>query len=914
MKKRADDINKKSDHTNKGSVDAKNTDQDKSAAQKPEDVSGEEVLRIPTMYWYLGLLAIMLFSVYLRAILPWKAVFTGNNTVMFSSESDAWYNMMLAKSTVLNLHRTFYDPMTNFPYGTPIHFGPFDSWGITIVSYIVGLGHPAMHTVDAVGAFWPVLMGTLLVLPAYFIGKEIAGRGCGIITALLTVVLPGQLIARTTLGFTDHHASEIMLSTLTMAFFLLALRTGKGLSLNSILKTDMKALKYPLMYTVLAGISMGLYLDSWPLGVMFEGILLLALTIQSTVDHIRGRDTAYLGIIGGIALFIALLMILPFSNSADGFNLNRYSLFQPTTLLMGIIYLLVISSLSKILNRMGLSRYYYPGSIAGVIILGFLVLRVAASQFMGTFISTLFTYLLPRSGGASTVAELSPIFANHGIDANFPGIFGLSTFYIALVGLTLLIISYVKHERPGDLLVAIWSLLLLILTIDSNRSAYYYAINVAILCAFLSAWVLDRIKFGSLEGALLRKADRPVQFLKDDLKVTHLLAVIAIVMLLIFPSLSNSVLEASYASGPTPDWYTSSVWLMNNTPNPGMDIYTIYSRPPNGQQYSYPDTAYGVMSWWDYGHMMETIGHRIPNANPFQEGIGNATAGIPGSSPYFLAENETEAEKVLTNLDKNRSIYSTTRYVMPDGEMAFGKFYAMTAWSDIPFSRYEGGVYQQQGDKLVPIQLYLQSYFKTMVARLYLFDGSETPIGDAVAIAYRPMQLQDGSTVPVITDQPKISKNYTELEEFVNTSRSKGDIAVIASRDMLTPSAPLEALKHYRLVHESEHDYYANGLKLVKTFEHVPGAVITGAAPAGTKVTIAVPIMTNSNRAFIYRQSNVSNGQFTLVVPYSTEGTIAGGTDFDTKPIGAYQLVVGDKAYEVRVPEEMIMTGGVVKI
>ena len=448
-------------------------------AQEQEGLARKAVLRIPTTYWYVGLLAIMLFSIYLRAILPWKAVFTGNNTVMFSDESDAWYNMMLAKSTVLNLHRTFYDPLTNFPYGTSIHFGPFDSWGITIASYIVSLGHPAMHTVDVVGAFWPVLMGTLLVLPAYFIGKEIAGRGCGIITALLTVILPGQLIARTTLGFIDHHASEILLSTLTMCFFVLALSTGRGLSLNSILKKDLKALKYPLLYTVLAGVSMGLYLDSWPLGVMFEGILLIALTIQSVVDHIRGRDTEYLGIIGGIALFIALLMILPFANSADGFNLNRYSLFQPTTLLLGIIFILVISSLSKILNQMGLNRYYYPGSIVGVIILGFLVLKVAAPQFMGTFISTLFTYLLPRSGGASTVAELSPLFANNGVDANFPGLFGLSTFYIALPGLVLLIISYVKHERPTDILVAVWSLLLLILTIDSNRSAYYYAINVA---------------------------------------------------------------------------------------------------------------------------------------------------------------------------------------------------------------------------------------------------------------------------------------------------------------------------------------------------------------------------------------------------------------------------------------------------
>jgi hypothetical protein len=97
MKKRADDIKKKSDHTNKGSVDAKNTDQGKYAAKDQDELGGEKVLRVPPMYWYLGLLAIMLFSIYLRAVLPRKAVFTGNNTIIFSEESDAWYNMMLAK-------------------------------------------------------------------------------------------------------------------------------------------------------------------------------------------------------------------------------------------------------------------------------------------------------------------------------------------------------------------------------------------------------------------------------------------------------------------------------------------------------------------------------------------------------------------------------------------------------------------------------------------------------------------------------------------------------------------------------------------------------------------------------------------------------------------------------------------------
>jgi oligosaccharyl transferase (archaeosortase A-associated) len=913
MKKRADNIQKNSDHTKKGSEDTRKTSKSEATAEEDARQGKNEALHIPTKYLYIGLLAIMLFSFYLRAILPWNAVFTGN-TVMFSSESDAWYHMMLAKSTAMNLQRTFYDPLTNFPYGTSIHFGPFVSWGITILSYIIGLGRPSMHTVDVVGAFWPAILGTLLVLPAYFIGKEIAGRGCGLIAAILIVILPGQLFSRTTLGFTDHHSSEILLSTLTMLFFILAFRTGRNLSFSSIKKRDIKELKYPLMYSALAGITMGLYIDAWALGTMFEGILLIAIVIQSIVDHIRGRNAEYMGIISGIALFIALLMVLPFANQSNGFNPVQYSSFQTIILMLGVIFALVISALSCQIKKMGLNKYYFPGCIAGIAVLGFLILKVAEPQFMGALISALFSYLLPRTGGAATVAELSPIYSNNGIQGNFPGIFGISPFYLALLGLALLVIRYVKQERLGDLLVVAWSLFILIITLASNRSAYYYAVNVAILCAYLCAWVLDQIRFGALEDAMLRKADQPTKFLVTDLKFTHVLAIAAIILLLIFPSMSVSVLEAGYAGGPTPDWYRSCVWLMNNTPSPGMDIYTIYHRPASGQQYPYPDTAYGIMSWWDYGHLMETIGHRIPNANPFQEGIGNASAGIPGSSPYFLAESEEEAERVLANLDKNRSIYLTTKYVMPDVEMAFGKFYAMTAWSKISFSRYAGGVYQQQGDKLVPIQLYLQPYFKTMVARLQLFDGSETPIGDAVAIAYRPMDLQDGTKVPVITDSPKISRNYTELEEYANASRSKGDLAMVASRDQLTPAVPLEALKHYRLVHESETDVMANGLKWVKTFEHVPGAVVTGAAPAGSKVSIAVRIMTNSKRAFIYKQSNISNGHFTLVVPYSTEGPIASGTQFDTKPIGAYQLVVGDKAYEVKVPEEMVLSGGVIKV
>ena len=126
------------------------------------------------LYLYAGLILAALLSFYLRAYIPWNKVFSGGK-VIFNSETDAWYHMMLAKGVVINQQRLWFDPMTNFPHGTPLHFGPFLDWAIAIFSYIFGLGHPSMHLVEVVGAFMPAVLGALLVFPVYFIGKG-AGR------------------------------------------------------------------------------------------------------------------------------------------------------------------------------------------------------------------------------------------------------------------------------------------------------------------------------------------------------------------------------------------------------------------------------------------------------------------------------------------------------------------------------------------------------------------------------------------------------------------------------------------------------------------------------------------------------------------------------------------------------------------
>jgi oligosaccharyl transferase (archaeosortase A-associated) len=919
MSKRSVEKGDKGEKTQAQAQKAKPMDAPSVALEKKAKAGSKaDIWQNSDLYLYLCLIVAALFSFYLRAIIPWKAVFVGEN-VIFSSESDAWYHMMLAKGTVINLQRLWFDPMTYFPHGTSLHFGPFNSWAITISSYIFGLGHPSMHLVEVIGAFLPAILGALLVFPVYFIGKEIGGKSGGLVSALVVAVLPGQLLSRTTLGFSDHHAAEILFSTLTMMFLLFALRTGKGITLAALQK-GWSSYKMPLAYSALAGISLGLYIDAWSSGFLFEGIILLFILVQSIVDHVKGKNVEYLGISGAITFFVAMLLVLPFVKPYYGFNHYLYGLFQPTILLLGVVAVIIFSILSNIFKEKGLNSYYYPGALAVIAVLSTLILSLAAPQFTRSLFTGLNIFQI-KTGGAATVGEISPLLYYQGefswtsVLSNFPG-FGnivfLSSFFLALIGMMLILWRYIKNQRPGDLLLFTWSIMILVMTLAQNRFAYYYGINIALLTGFLTFWLMQRGGVTEFDSGIKYDKD-PGKFLTSNLKT--IISALLIFGFLIYPALSTSMIVAQYASGPDSDWLTSTAWLENNTTNPGMNLYEKYEHPTNGK-YSYPDAAYGIMSWWDYGHLIETIGHRIPNANPFQQGIGSVTSGVAGSSPFFLAENESQAEKVLAALDLNRSPYMNTKYVMIDRDMATGKFHAMAAWSGIPTSKYMAGVYQPQGEQLVPAQIWRESYFKTMTARMFFFDGTQVEGDQGVGLAYRGMELEGGVTVPVLTKAPEITRNRSELEAFVNESRNQGDIVEIAAMSPTSAAFPLDALQHYRLVHESETSVTSNGQKFVKTFEHVPGAVIKGNAPAGSVIKAAVAVMTNRDRPFIYQQSSVSNSnnEFTLVLPYSTEGPIPSGTNFDTKPLGAYQVIVGDKTYEVRVPEEYVLSGAVITI
>jgi len=370
------------------------------------------------------------------------------------------------------------------------------------------------------------------------------------------------------------------------------------------------------------------------------------------------------------------------------------------------------------------------------------------------------------------------------------------------------------------------------------------------------------------------------------------LGVVAIILVVFLALLyASSALSAEYAVASSgalrmnPDWKESLEWMNTHTPDPGLDYSKIYSKT----DFTYPNQAYGVMSWWDYGHLITYIAKRIPNANPFQAGV----AGPYGAAAYFMSENESNANNILN--------HDGTKYVVTDIEMDTGKFWAMATWFNVTLGQepYEK-VYlvpdQYNPGQYSGVSLYDTRYYQTMISKLHNFDGSMAEPTTAYYVEYMEAGAS-GKPYPVITgaESMDVASARAKADKF-NSQAPAGQHAAVLNTVMFQPLTPIPALQHYRLIHESPRNVVGGGpadIKYVKVFEYVQGAKIKGEG------IIEIPLVSNTGRNFVYRQASV-NGEFT--VPYSTIGN-----PYDVKATGKYHIIGTDRQFDV--PEEAVQQG-----
>ncbi|MDS0292771.1 oligosaccharyl transferase, archaeosortase A system-associated [Halogeometricum luteum] len=610
-------------------------------------------------------------------------------------------------------------------------------------------------------------------------------------------------------------------------------------------------------------------------------------------------------------------------------------------------------------RTIGEAQPFLSGSVTGA---SAIILEYGFTFFTGlAAVIWLAAKPLVRDGSSRKIGYLVGALAVIGLILLVPAItgaignaVGIDPALVGLLVVSALIVGAVLQARyePERLFVLVWLAFITAAAFTQVRFNYYLAVGVAVANAYLI-------------GELVRSSYLGLQSVErvNDVSGYQVLAVVAAILLILAPALvvpisvgtasggsaSTSTawqVGASTSPGEVLIWEESLEWMNASTPAEGnfggagnadqLDQYGTYEYTDD---FDYPEGAYGVMSWWDYGHWITVEGERIPNANPFQQGATEA-------ANFLLAPNETQAQNVLASQSAEGE---QTRYVMVDWKMVApgSKFTAPTVWYDAEENVSQDDffatrVYRFGSDGSYAGQNFLvrdQRYYDSLMTRLYYYHGSSQSAAPVV-LDWEPRSVQTADGTASVPGNP--SGNASLVRQFDNMSAARQFVERDGTAQVGGiggyPEEDVPALQHYRLVHATQTsaltssntylqlavgDARAAGFSVrqisdlqpvlprdsswVKTFERVPGATVQGSgAPADSTVTASVRMqMAGSNSTFTYTQEAQTdqNGEFTMTLPYSTTGYDEYGpengyTDVNVRAAGPYTISTGASVNE----------------
>ncbi len=851
---------------------------------------------------YLLIILITIFSLFALWLRLIPMLNMGNTDILnVVGSDDPLYNLRQVEQVLHNFPGyAWFDAMTHFPEGDFIYWGPLFTYILAIACMIAG----AVTRPEIIGAalLVPPIMATILVPVMYYVGKSCGDWKTGLFASGFSAVVSGQYFYRSFYGYLDHHIAEVFFASIFCLAYIYALKTARETGID-LKKTE--TLKKPAFIAFLAGIAYLLGLFTMPTMILFAMIVAIFTLVQSVIDFYRSDSSEYLVLINCVIFAVAIIGLLLFGiKSPDQISLAVYSIghvYAYLSLIGGTLALYILAKTLKNTNR-----HIYPIALVCIGGAASMLLLIFSPDIFNLLVTSFFAFF-------GQAAEVLTVEEARAWDVSMAWVTFNYGMILMAFGLVILAYKNVKEEHPHQVFALVWSAIILISTWQHVRYEYYLAVNVALLTAVIVSYSID-ISWPDISSLFIRKgisafaADAPVtntpegkrgkkgkkERIKQDgrrsdrnlvhLGILFLTAVLAILFVITSVNYSYSN-AASDVIRMNPDWRESLEWLGNSTPSTGVDYYAIYDQ----KTYKYPAQAYGVMSWWDYGHMITYIAKRIPNANPFQRGV----AGDIGAASFFMTISEDSANAIADKLG--------TRYVITDIEMDSGKFWAMATWFNKsagiqPYQTYFAVSDPAQPSTYEQVLLNNQSYYLTMISRLHNFDGSIAEPDKLYYIEYMDPSVSH-VTIPVVTNAEVMNASAANARAGqYNLKAPEGYHAIVMSPAIYLPVDTVPALRHYRLVHESPTNVFEAkipDIKYVKVFEYVKGARIKGEG------IIEVPIITNTGRTFTYRQQSV-NGEF--IVPYPTTGTT-----YDVKTAGNYRIVGTDKHYAV--PEDAVENG-----
>lgn len=877
-------------------------------------------MRDKNQYLVVGLLLLFMLLAFLLRVLP---VFTlaGDDTRLFY-DSDTYYNLRQIELMVNAFPQyPWFDPMTAFPTGKVIDWGPLFPMLAAVLCLLTGA--TARESLVPVAMLVVPLLAACMVPLTYLLATRLwNNRGAGLVAAGLISVISLHYFTQTYYGIVDHHAAEVVFST----FFVLAYIAALGEECRTPV-TSRENSRF-IGFCLLSGICFFLALAVMPTVLLFAAIVAAFTFIQAVPGVSRDQFFDRIVVLNTVCFVTAAVLYLVLLMQNTALSVSTYSLGPAAALLALVAGTLALYALTRIFgtNRAGIGL-----ALGGLCCAG-LILLFINPPFIAPFRNAALI-MLSQQTTWSTVLEMQP-WTWEVAWSSYNGL-----LLVSGTGLILLVLSVlVKRDRPEQVFLLVWTVAVLFLTIQHRRFEIYLPVIAALLSAYCILRCFRYIPVDSIRDRLGLlapvqpedpalpgdKAAGPEKKRKSrgssrtspagsgrSLATAYRIGAVALIILVVPVSVVLSVAQDYSVVSELHDhqkipaaWMEITGWLGNRTPAVGIDYYASYTSP-----FTYPAGSYGIIANWDKGHWITFFSRRIPVTNPFQDNL----AGTQGVAAYFVSSNEKTADSLLSKLGG--------RYIVTDTKMEIMSIFNLLKWRDADTDENAYHKWFLSPDPQNPSHyrmtwFYDDAYYQTMIVRLHQFDGSLTLPSEVSLLDYQVRSMpapgvtsEYTGNAPVITNKSIITGEEAERVRGSSGEGIDGRNGIIILSDRADrPVQQVDALRHYRLVHESPYyayltpvldggSYEDRDTSYAKVFEFVPGARIPGDG------IIEVGLVTNTGRTFTYRQAS-SGHEF--VVPYATTGT-----NGDITATGRYHITGTDRYFDVT--ESDVMNGSVIQ-
>jgi len=507
---------------------------------------------------------------------------------------------------------TWRDTMSWYPWGRNIATSsypgvPFTGAFVYSVARAIGLD----VTVFQVCLYFPVLMGAVTCIVAYFLGRDLGGSSTGLVAAFF-MAISEAFIGRTSLGFYDTENLGIFGMTVVALFFLRSLDSDRSLNER-------------IIYGIVSGLSLGYTFASWGATRYVVGLLFLFLLAVLITGRFERRHLVSYALTLGFGLAIAV--------------------FVPR---LGAKYIMSTENIAAILLGVLMTVYEFVRHrleerqtvlLIGGLVLA-LILGVFALEALGVTNPITGKILRVLNPTQSADNPLSQSVAEHkrSVWTNFFGTFGLA-FPLAVLG------AYFAVNNLDDrrLFGAIFFVTAVYFTGSMTRLSLILSIPVSLMAAFgLTELLTPFFALTKRKKDTGRRRRKIVwRGLSKELSIVFVLFILVAIMPTIWSTAKSSNRPTSMASSSVPalfgdrypqDWLQALNWMKDNLADDAV-----------------------VVSWWDYGYWIEAIGEQTTLA----DGATTNRSQI-GYIGRIMMLNQTESLPLLEAYDATHIVVFNT--------------------------------------------------------------------------------------------------------------------------------------------------------------------------------------------------------------------------------------------------------------